>query len=452
MAKTKTRRRRNFWRAPLEVRQEIWRLTGYTPTPAALVAHEDLSRIKLFAGGERGSKSYSSANGELVVWIALNPTDLFWIVGPDYEQCHAEFEYTVDALTKIGILDEYSVSMPKSGSWSLRTLLGGQLVTKTSADVLKLASVAPAGILMAEAAQQPYLAFLRLRGRVAEKRGPLLLSGTFESSLGWYADLFKSYQGENLDGGRSFSLPTWSNIYIYPGGRDDPEIKALEAMYPPDVFMERFGGVPCPPATLVFKEFSYAAHVTERAEHTPGNPVQLWIDPGYAGAYAVLAVEISRSVGEVWHFDELYYSGRTAQEIIAEAKARSWWCDVRGLVMDVAGRQHPAAESQAEIWYSLTGLRVTMQPVPIVDGILRHRTFLKDPATGRPRLFHHPRCGGTLREYGLYKYAEDSEHRPQTEIPIDRDNHAMKALAYGLVANFGHVAPARRQRIRVRYG
>jgi hypothetical protein len=439
-----------LWALPDKARAAIWRRCGYAPSAEQRVAHLDTSRIKQVSGGERAGKSYWTAQ-ELHCWLCLSD-GLFWIVGPTYELARPEFLHLVDAGLKSKLVDPDSVSMPKSGSCTLKTYLGGVVVTRSAQDPITLAGVAPRGVCMVEAAQQSYETFLRLRGRVAETRGPLVLSGTFEGSLNWYADLWKSYQGENEDDARSFSLPTWSNLAVFPGGRDDPEIIRLEAMYPADVFMERFGAIPCTPPTIVFKEFSYTTHVTERAEHTPGNPVQLWIDPGYAGAYAVLAVEISRSVGEVWHFDELYYSGRTAQEIIAEAKARSWWCDVRGLVMDVAGRQHPAAESQAEIWYHETGLRVTMQPVPIVDGILRHRTFLKDPASGKPRLFHHPRCSGTLREYGLYKYAEDSEHRPQTEIPIDRDNHAMKALAYGLVANFGHVAPARRQRIRVRYG
>lgn len=375
----------------------------------------------------------------------MKPDGLYWIVGPDYEQSRAEFDYVLEDLQRLELVRGERVSKPRQGSWGIETVVGGQIITKTSADVLKLASVAPDGILMAEAAQQEYESYLRLRGRVSEKRGPLFLVGTFESSLGWYAELWKKWQVENADGGRSFSLPTWSNTNIFPGGREDPEIKALEASYPKEKFDERFGAVPCPPSGLVFREFSYFEHVDEQADWWPEVGVQLWVDPGYAYAYAVEAVQIIRGCDVhgndvcVHVIDEVYERGRTAQEIIAMVKGKPWWRDVRALVMDAASKQHPGADAQADIWYQETGLIAVTNKVPIVDGILRLRTFLKNPETQRPRLYHHPRCQGVIQEYGLYRYATDSARAPATEIPIDRDNHAIKALTYGLVANFGFV-------------
>jgi hypothetical protein len=191
----------------------------------------------------------------------------------------------------------------------------------------------------------------------------------------------------------------------------------------------------------VFKEFDPALHVTNDAEYVQGERVQLWIDPGYAHAYAVLPVQIR---GEnVYHFDEVYEMGLTAKEMIAEAKSRRWWKDVQSpCVMDVAGRAHPGTESQQEIWLKTTGLWMITQRVGIVDGILRHRTFLKDPTTGTPRLFHHPRCKGTIAEYSKYRRRKEGADANATELPLDRDNDAMKALAYGLVANFGYVERA----------
>jgi hypothetical protein len=265
-----------------------------------------------------------------------------------------------------------------------------------------------------------------------------VLSGTFESGLTWYAQRWTSWQSDNVDEGKSFSLPTWSNLAIFPGGRDDPEIKALEATFPEDEFNERYGAIPAKPSTLVFREFDTAIHVTNDAEYVRGEPVQLWIDPGYAHAYAVLAVQMRE--GTVYNFDEIVESGMVAKEIIEEAKGRKWWQDVRSpCVMDIAGRAHPGTESQQEIWLRSTGLFMLTNRTGVVDGILRHRTFLKDPATGTPRLFHHPRCKETIAEYSKYRRRSEGLNTSETELPLDRDNHAMKALAYGLVANFGHV-------------
>lgn len=237
------------------------------------------------AGGERAGKSRSAAM-ELVWRLRLG--GLFWIVGPDYEQCRPEFSYVLDLLTAVG--DVRRVSFPVEGSCRLVTRTGAEVVTKSAINPVKLAGEAPDGILLCEAAQCSPEVYLRLRGRVAEKRGWLWLSGTFEGSRGWYAEKFNDWQMDNLEGGRSFSLPSWSNTALYPGGQGDPEMLALQAIFPEDLFVERFGGKPCPPASLVFREFDLAAHVRP-CRYEPAQRVEIAIDPGYAGAYAALAAD-----------------------------------------------------------------------------------------------------------------------------------------------------------------
>lgn len=427
---------------PAAKRKVLWDAVGYVPSEEQALAHYSPERQKEVAGGERGGKSLWTAR-EVLTWMpALEKGEFIWLVGPTYEMARAEFQYLSGDLVKLGMLDPKAISYPLNGSCTLTTEWGAQVETTTSSEVMRLASRAPAGVAMVEAAQQSWEAYLRCRGRVAEHRGPLVLSGTFEGSLGWYPELWQEWQVPNEEGGKSFSLPTWSNLAVFPGGRDDPEIKALEATYPPDVFMERFGAVPCPPANLVFREFSPTVHVKPcpyREELT----TQVWIDPGWAGAYAVLAVQIEE--GTVYVLDEVYYQGKTAQEIIQECKGREWWPGVakskRG-VIDVAGRQHPGMESHIEIWAREAGIMPFSQVVGIPDGILRHRTFLRDPANGEPRIFHDPKCVNTIKEYGLYRYYQGKENRKVREDPIDANNHALKAVAYGLVSNFGFVAPA----------
>ena len=226
-----------------------------------------------------------------------------------------------------------------------------------------------------------------------------------------------------------FRSPRGRNRAIYPSGREDPEIADLEATFPPDLFMERFGGVPCPPSTLVFREFDPRVHVSADARAS-GSPVELAIDPGYAGAYAVLAIE--QRGANVAVIDEVYLRRRVAGDVIAICRQRPWWPRVRGGVIDVAGRQHHAAPSQIEVWASLAGVRLRSHSVPLRSGIDRLRTFLRDPASGNPRLTVAPACLNLAEEFGLYRYHEASDREPISEIPIDRDNHAVKALIYWL--------------------
>ena len=428
----------------------------YEPSPLQNEFHRYPARVRLVAGGERGGKSFSAAMDMTARMVYLSAMgrdgdQMYWIMGPDYYQPRAEFEYVYAALLQLGFRTAGKPSMPsgQSSAWVMQVMGIGEIATKTSSDIKKIASFPLDGVLMAEAAQQEYDAYLRSRGRIAEKRGWMILSGTFESSLGWYADLFTEWQ-LGVKGAKSFSLPSWSNLKVYPGGRDDPEIKLLEAQTPHDKFMERYGAVPYKPASLVFKEFNYQVHVREDIVYNDKLPVYLAVDPGYdPGYYHVSAMQVHRAVDgpeQVWQVDEIHVQKMTGPEVIELAKTREWWKNVQSGVIDVAGRQHHAMKSQVDVWLEMANVYLVSQPVGILDGIERHRTFLVDPGTRKPRLFHNPECTGTLREYSLYKRPEDKESRRLIETPIDRDNHAMKAIAYFLYDRYG---PVRRRKRKV---
>ena len=418
-------------------RDLLWERVGYSPSPAQRAAHDCPARIRLIAGGERAGKSRSSA---MELFGRLLEGRLYWLVGPEYDLCRPEFEYILDACRQINAVA--SVRYPGSNRCELITRTGARIVTRSAREPERLAGEAPDGILGCEAAQLPSSVFLRLRGRIAERRGWLWLSGTFEGSRGWYADKFRAWQLTEPPAARAFSIPSWENRALYPGGRDDAEIADLEAMFPPDLFMERFGGVPCPPSTLVFREFDRRLHVAAQARAS-GAPVELAIDPGYAGAYAVLAIE--QRGAEVAVIDEVYVRRTVAGDVIAACRQRPWWPRVRGGVIDVAGRQHHAAPSQIEVWASQAGVRLRSHTVPLRSGIDRLRTFLRDPGSGSARLTVAPECRKLIEEFGLYRFHEDSDRDPISEIPIDRDNHAIKALTYWLFDRFGAIErPPRR--------
>jgi len=412
----------------------IWRQVGYQPTETQLRAHLSGARFVLVAGGERAGKSYFSAM-ELLLHCDV-PEGLFWIVGPDYEQTRTEFTYVMEALERIGALESRPM-MPRRGPWQLQTKWGAQIETKTSQEIMRLASKAPDGILMVEAAQQEYLAWLKCRGRVVEKRGWVIMSGTFEGSLGWFPEVWARWQAPNTEDGRSFSLPTWSNLAVFPQGRDDPEILALEALFSPDLFQERFGAIPCKPEGLVHKEFEYARHVVEWATFDPALSVHLAIDPGFATAYAVIALQVAGDT--VMAIDEIYESGYTTADMILAAEQRPWWGNVVGGVIDVAGRQHQAQASHVEIWQQRGGVHLAANPVPVPDGIERLRTFLVDPETKEPRIFFNPSLTQLFREFGKYRYPRTRETQAERDMPIDRHNHAIKAISYFLYHWYGPV-------------
>lgn len=430
----------------------IWDAVGYSPNEMQAAFHRSQSRRVLVAGGERAGKSFSVAK-EMLTRVPFG--SLFWILGPDYEQARAEFQYLLDDLVRLGAISNAhrNVSQPRVGPWWMKTKSGQVIETKSAKHEERIASKAPDGIVMAEAAQQSYAAYLKTYGRLSQEKGWLLAVGTFEGSLGWYPDVFSRWQGANAEDGVSFSLPTWSNLARYPGGRTDPEIKTLESLYPADLFQERFGAVPCKPQGLVFREFDFATHV-QSLSLAEGLPVELAIDPGYAGGYAVLAIQ---QAGPYVHvIDEIYERGLVAQEVIAACKKRPWWKQVRkrssgqsGGVIDVAGTQHQGLDSHVEVWASDGDVGLRYQPVGIEQGIQALRVLLKDPGTGHARIFFQATmrsdrdgqglANGTLAEMGLYRYKQAMDGQPVSETPIDSNNHGLKALGYWAYDRFGPV-------------
>jgi len=421
--------------------------------------HED-RRLILLAGGERAGKSFTSG----LFGASRTPFgSLFWIVAVDYALCRAEFEYWTDNLMRMGaIASPKDISMPKFGPCRAVTKTGQLLETKTADDVKKLAMVAPDGVVIAEAAQCGYDVLLKCIGRVAEKRGWILMSGTFENSDDWYAEKFDEWQtGANYEGGISYSMPTWTNHFIFPGGREDPEILRLETLYSkvPGLFEERCAARPVPPAYLVFREFRYSQHVSEKVKYDPSLNVYLAIDPS-AGTlpYSVLAVQFHPrpsdeadpdevdAIDYCHVIDEIYEVNRTGEEMIALAKKKPWWPMVKGGAIDVE------APDERKRWAKLGKVNLHSEKVDQLAGIRRLKSFLhytQNPKTSRvldrPHLLIASVVKSLPYEFKKYKRkpATASDLVAKDKPPSDQPNHSIKALWYLLIARYGDVKNAR---------
>lgn len=428
----------------------IFERIGYIPTPLQCSAHDSIARIKLVAGGERAGKSRLSASELLGRFYEGH---LFWLVGQEYANTRAEFEYLCDGFSRLG-LKFYATKDVDPGEILVENQKW-RIVTKSAKDYRKLGGEAPDGILVCEAAQIDWTTFLRLRGRLAEKRAWMLLSGTFESSLGWYVEFFNRGQVPENPDFRSFSIPSWTNTYIFPGGRTDPEIADLERTFSKELFLERLGGMPCPPAGRVFTEFSYNIHVGTGGayEFNPSEPVYLWIDPGFVHAYVVLVAQ--RQDEHIYIIDELYQQGMITSDIITVCKQKPWWDKAVGGAIDIASHQHQAMPAVAEIWQKEGKKWLNARRVEVRDGIEKVKSFLLvNPLTGTPRLHINAKCLGLISEMGgclspitgqavIYKWKTNQAGQVMGDLPDDKNNHACKALAYGLVDTFGFTAPRR---------
>lgn len=483
--------------APVLTRDDIWRALQYEPTPAQREILEDPHKTQLVAGGFRGGKSQTAgAKGALatVEFIALYGEvaagKVAWLVGADYERCRAEFNYISEHLAQIypGVkptsrVDPGEIRVPVPGA-NGRVAGHFTIKTKSAADPTSLGMEGPVWIILCEAAHVSHDVFLRLLSRVSEARskypefGFLHMEGTFEGSLGWYASLYTKWQGtaaQDEENARSFSLPSHSNTHLYPGGEDDPQILALKASLPENVFKERHLGVPVPPSGRVHSSFDPVVHVRKTA-YNSDLPVYLGIDPGYSGQPSTYAVEVCQlhtleSGFQQWHvIDEITANkhsqpGFTAKDVVEMAMSRFWWKNEdKRAVIDTAGANHAGAqESNEEVWRKLSGLNLMHQPVNILPGIDRFDTCLKqDPITREPGLLIDPKCQLVISELGgqmnpfdglqhVYQWMTNQQGEVVGKTPRDAYCDGIKALTYLFVNVMGFAYDNNaRKTIRVR--
>ena len=419
----------------VDAKKRTFDLIDYQPFDEQWPIHHSQADVLQIVGAEGAGKSQVTANEVLacIPWCKL-----IYLVGAEYENTHKEFNYLVEGLLKLKALDPNQIRQPRDRKWEMVTGDGAEITTlsaKKGASAIIALGDQPDIIVLCEAGVIPdYSVFTAATRRVTRVRGRVILVGTLKDNHGWYAALSDELAApDNIWQGKTYSLPAWINKQLYPGGRNDPEIRRLEATLPQEEFLRTVAAVRAPSKALVFSEFDRATHARP-CPYNPDLPVMLWIDPGYyPSAYVVLAVQFYGD--EVWNIDEVYLNFHTHPEIIAICKAKEWWSNAESGAIDIAGKQHHAEKSAVEIWREETGLNLITNSVGILDGISLHRSFLRSP--NGPRLFHDPECKWTIREYGMYTRPADRDGNATSDIPIDRDNHAMKAIVYGLAAHFG---------------
>lgn len=433
-----------------------WEIAGYNPSPEQEAFHNSQARLRLVAGGVRAGKSFSTARECDKHTLAQD--GLGWLVGPDYEQCRPEFEYLLSIYSQLGVVQP-NVSFPSRGPCSFTTSWGFKWQTKSSSDPISLASYAPNVLVMCEAAQQTHESYLKCLERTTQKNAPLILSGTFESSLGWYAEMWEKWQGSNPEGGVSFSIPTWSNRKEFPGGREDHKILAAEASMSAERFQERYGGIPCKPAGLVFPQFDRRRHMRPLdVLFDPKGEVEVWVDPAFH-CYAVLFVQRDGNLVKI--LDEVYMHNTIAQAVIPVITKTRWWehsCN-RG-VIDIAAKQRHANVSQIEVWQEtlrkLGTHGVNWETHRVREEVWREAIAfrLDPPGRDEPLLLfadhlnagvdYDGRARGIIGELATYKWRPYNEGRAVSERPVKANEDALSALGYGLFHYYGAVESKQR--------
>lgn len=444
--------RQAIWKPTPEVTEATgWR--GFTPT---LIQGQWLGedvRIKMVAGGVRSGKSQTPPRF-LDAFTGVGD-GLIWIIGPDYFHARAEFKYLLEPYLKLNLVQKRDVSMPQEGMWVFTIAeTGCRVETKSATDIVKIASEAPDAMLVTECGMHDGDIIDKVQERGLEKYAPVILSGTFENTKPWYPEKFnewqggvETYPGSGVIGFKSYSMPTWSNTYVFPLGQEDPRFREMKANTPKNVYLERIEALPYKPSGLVFREeYDYERHVTDENLFMDGVPVELAVDPATAN-FAILFVQRK---GEVVHIlDEVYKHDVITQQMFPYILQSPYWPMVTGGVIDIAGKTRSANESVAELFMRHLRIPLRYQKVGVIEGINAVKLrLMEDPVTRLPRLRISSRLrrersedgnsGGLLSEFEMESWPKDDGTGNEKRLPVDRYNHARKALGYYLVDQFGN--------------
>lgn len=483
---------------PYAICKPIYERLGleFWPEQQEIIEYE--GRFPLVVGGERGGKSFTTAAKMLPQIIMLpyisdhkffkpdgtpisdvfrdRPRDPHFVLfGPNYREPRVEFELLQRWLTELDELITTGTnkpSKPQDGPWVMVTKKGVVIQTWSMENPSSIRAVDLEGALCCEAGMMPYDGITRVQGRVSGTQGFVIYNGTLENSQKWYRDWALLGKRPNHLGIKSFSLPTWTNRKLFPGGINHPEIQRLRRMYSPDLWDMRVAAIPRPPRDRVLDAIT-EAHVRDDIVIPTDAQVDIWVDPGFATAYAVLFVAhwdipedqpLTLSEGadadnipqwalrgtqsrRDWRrffyiVDEFYEQGKNTRQMIDMVRSHPLWPLVlksKTGVIDVAARGHrDSTESALEIWQQLTPLSWNYELWPQSALMERIRT-----SAHMFQFAISPKCKGLLAEAGLgepvfegmhhWKYPTDRDGHVVGETPKDAWNHSAKALGYGLL-------------------
>lgn len=425
---------------------------SYKPIPKIQRVHDHPARIRQLAGAARLGKSLFIAM-EAVPWTFHS--NLIWLLGPDYSQTRMEFLYIVEALVSIGATSSGMISMPqtKAQPCSLETEWGCTIETLTTQDPEKIASKAPDMIFMCEPGQIQDGILERTIERLTTRRGALVLAGTFEeNSYSWFSDTwFKWRKWPNEDDARSFSVPMWDNIYTFPTGRNDPEIKRMEHALPRDQFLRRVCGIPTPSRHLILGDIWQPQNSKGEPYHVGWfpfvrkdgamlKPVELFIDPGWGNDsyYYVGAMqsEIDPDTGvEIYHVvDEIAVQYHTHKQVAQLAMNKVWWPNVMNMTVEPWGGDNHTMGNQSamEAWAEETKLYNVMAAprLPLDERITFLRDTLKDPLHNIPRLKFNDAATPRIQwEMAHWRRSNVKTNATKPSRPSDLHCDGIKALA-----------------------
>lgn len=183
------------------------------------------------------------------------------------------------------------------------------------------------------------------------------------------------------------------------------------------------------PTQLVYGDFSREIHVLQGQDFDEAMPengtFNLTMDFGMTDPTAAAFIKIDFE-GTWWIYDEIYKTDLELDQLIHVLRDKMGEDRFVRILGDGAARFE--LESMRKRKFRIRGAKKGADS--IANGIREVRALLKvREGTGKPKLFVRSSCKNIIREFESYSFIRDSVDEV-TNVPEDKNNHAMDAIRY----------------------
>lgn len=426
-------------------RNAFFQTIGYKPHAGQLQYHNSLARFRLANCGRRFGKSTMAAK-DLEPKLFLKDR-IYWIVAPTYDLGEKEFRVIWNDLIVMKKLGQDKTIRraynKKQGSMFIEfTQWNTRLEVRSAQHPENLVGESLDHVIMSEAAKHDADTWERyIRPSLADKRGSADFPTTPEG-FNWLYEVWMLGQNDKFPDYESWKFPSWANLEVYPGGRQDPEIVQLKETMSFEAFEQEIAADFSSFVGKIYPEWDVAEH-TENMTFNPAWPNYMAVDFGYANPLAAIEFQVSPDE-QIYVWREHYKSHTTLDDHISIMKNR---VQPVGYHLDLIFGDAADPEGVVSMATKLApAIGLPEAKVNWREGIDLVRSFMKGRETGLTDLYGGPLyrsgfhvsldCVNLIREFNNYKSNTNSNGKNVTEMGVKADDHALDALRYGLVHIF----------------
>jgi len=218
----------------------------------------------------------------------------------------------------------------------------------------------------------------------------------------------------------------------------DKRIDEMIDEWPEEVQATRIKGQFASFYGAVYKTFDRGKHVIKPFDIPESWRKYRCFDFGFTNPFVCLWLAIDKD--ENWYVYREYYQAKTGiGEHIVNLKRL---CKDERYVESWADPEN--AEDRSEL--RKAGIPNKAARKDVAKGIETVQGKLKVKPNGKPSLFIFSTCKNTCREMAFYRYPEGSSSKNPKDIPVQKSDHTMDALRYGI---YSVEKPARRGTVHI---